>query len=107
MMSMRQPKDVSDVELVFGGDMKKLMPSDIPAEFRDGRTPQNDFVSRWFFKGVPGLPAAKPDVDRQKALRHIKAIMVSFEPKHEDKEAACAYLLSEWFETPEDAPCKP
>jgi len=38
-------------------------------------------------------------IDQNKALRHIKAILGSFEPKHEHKEAAAAYLLSLWFKS--------
>jgi len=41
----------------------------------------------------------KEGVDKDKAMRHIKAIMASWRPKHEDKEAACAFLFSEWFES--------
>ena len=33
----------------------------------------------------------------------IAAILASFEPKHEHKEAGAAYLLSQWFELRGDA----
>ena len=36
--------------------------------------------------------------DTNKAIRHLKAILVSYDPKHEHKEAGVAFLLSEWFE---------
>lgn len=44
---------------------------------------------------------ARPGVDRDKALVAIKAALGSFEPKHEHKEAGCAFLLHEWFELAE------
>lgn len=80
----------------------------IPEEFKryDG-TPYNKAVSSWFFSGarfannvltIDGVDFhPKAGVDAGKALRAIKAVLGSFEPKHEEKEAACAYMLSEWF----------
>jgi len=95
------PADVSGLDLAFGGDMKKLLPpmNEIPEEFQDGRTKWNDLISGWFFRGLTKLELApREGVDKQKALRHVKAIMVSWEPKHEHKEAGCAYLMSQFFE---------
>jgi len=43
---------------------------------------------------------SKPGIDRKAAIRHIKAIMASYAPKHEHKEAGCAYLFALWFEQP-------
>ena len=64
-------------------------------------------VSSWFFSGakktdngleIDGVAfAAKPGVDKTKALAAIRAVLGSFEPAHEEKEAACAFMLSEWF----------
>jgi len=36
-------------------------------------------------------------VDGGLAIRHLQVIQASFEPKHEHKEAAVAYLASPWF----------
>jgi hypothetical protein len=36
-------------------------------------------------------------VDGELAIRHLQVIQASFEPKHEHKEAAVAYLASLWF----------
>ncbi len=41
---------------------------------------------------------SKPGIDETDAKRHLKAVLGSFAPKHEHKEAACAYLMSLWFE---------
>lgn len=99
--SMFQAVDVSDLELAFGGDMSKLMPPyvDIPAQFKKPRgTKWNELASDWFFSGVKNLQLTpREGVDKQKALRHIAAILRSFQPKHEHKEASVAYLLEQWF----------
>ena len=100
-MSKITVQNVSGLEMTFGGDMKKLLPamSDIPREFQMGHTKWNDLVSTWLFYGLKNCEwKPKEGIDTQQALRHIKAIMGSWEPKHEHKEAGCAYLLSEWFE---------
>ncbi len=96
-----QVQEVTDLDIVFGGRAMELLPpySEIPEEFRDGRTKWNKVVSDWFFCGLKNCKwVPKEGIDTGKALRHIKAILGSFEPKHEHKEAGCAYLLSEWFE---------
>lgn len=74
----------------------------IPDEFKNwnGRSKWNTIVTNWFFKGLPKetefIP--KPGVDGKEALRALNAIMRSWAPKHEHKEAGVAYLMSEWFE---------
>lgn len=95
-------KEVDDVTLAFPATVKHLMPNmkDIPEEFKQyNGTKWNKLVGQWFFNGLSKLELVpRPEVDANKDFRHIQAIMGSFEPKHEHKEAACAYLLSEWFE---------
>ena len=92
--------DVNDLELAFGGDTARLLPpyADIPDEFKHGHGTWNQLVSAWFFRGIADLKLMPKDgVDQKKALRHIRAVMVSFDPKHEHKEAGCAFLFSQWF----------
>ena len=78
----------------------------IPKEFKDRNrhTPWNDFISKWFFVGLKpeDVSTLKPKegIDKNKALAAIKAILASWDPKHEHKEAGAAYLMSEWFEEP-------
>jgi hypothetical protein len=97
------PKSVDDLDIAFGGRTRELLPpmSQIPDEFKNLNRPTewNKLVSRWFFSGLPsGMGwAPKPGIVTRDALRHVGAIMGSFEPKHEHKEAGCAYLLSLWF----------
>ena len=94
---------------VVFGDIKHMPKYEtVPAEFKNSRNVYVQAVSMWFFKGarfehnvltVDGVEFhPRPDVDAKKALRAIKAVLGSFEPKHEHKEAACAFMLSEWFE---------
>lgn len=102
-MKKYMPQDVNGLELTFGGDMKKLLPpmSDIPEEFQNDRTEWNRLVSQWFYRGLKSFDCEPKDgIDKGKALKHISAILRSFEPKHEHKEAGCAYLLSLWFKEP-------
>ncbi len=97
-----KPQEVSGLDVVFGGDIEKLLPprGDIPQEFYAGRTDWCKFVSRWFFKGLPDGTAfrCKEGVDGNTALRHLRAIMCSFEPKHEHKTGGVAWMMSLWFE---------
>jgi hypothetical protein len=98
-------QDVSDAELAFPAMVSHLMPAydNIPDEFKrhDG-TQWNELVSKWFYGGVKGLQfVRKPGVNDKtcrKALRQFRCILGSYEPKHEHKEAACAYLLSRFFD---------
>ena len=71
----------------------------IPIEFKNGRTPWNDLFNTLFFKGGSlAHLVEKPGINRKEAIQHIRGVMQSFDPKHEHKEAACAYLFSLWFE---------
>ena len=82
--------------------MDKLLPpyATIPDEYKRGHTKWNKVVSRWFLSGLPKETrfVAKLGIDENAAKAHLRAILVSFEPKHEHKEAGCAYLLSKWFD---------
>lgn len=97
------PQEISDLDNAFPARVSHLMPpmAEIPKEFCDwnGQNKWQKLVSAWFFAGVKlGKVSPKEGIDTKKALRHIQTIMGSFEPKHEHKEAACAYLLSLWFD---------
>ena len=97
-----KPQAAEDLSLAFGGEMAKLLPgrSLIPDDFWHGRTPWNKFVDRWFFSGIPNGAAfrCKGGVDGNTAIRHLRAIMSSFEPKHEHKTGGVAWLMSLWFD---------
>lgn len=99
---MMKPKPVSGVDMAFGPkDVNSMMPkySDIPDEFKSGHTKWNSFFNDMFYKVIKSYSATPKDgIDKADALRHFSAVARSFEPKHEHKEAACAYLLSLWFD---------
>lgn len=100
--------DLAAVDVAFGNIKHMPKYETLPDDFKRGHNEYCDAVSAWFFSGAKGTPdgliidgvrfTAKAGVDRDKALRAIKAVLGSFEPKHEHKEAACAFMLSEWFE---------
>jgi hypothetical protein len=99
------PMSVEDVQLAFPAQVAPLMPpvEDIPEEFADYDNDWNRFVKDWFYQGIAGdkFPLEpKENVDILAAVRHVVTILRSFEPKHEYKLAATAYLLSIWFENP-------
>ena len=81
---------------------------EIPKEFKHGHTKWNQLFSEMFYNGLAELRLApKQGVDTQKAMAAIRSIMRSWEPKHEHKEAACAYLFSEWFDDYSTQPLTP
>lgn len=96
-----QPKAITDADVAFGGSVRDLMPdyAAIPEDFRHGRTQYNRLASQWFFRGLQkSALKAKDGIDARAAFRHLSAIQGSWEPKHEHKEAAVAYLMSLWFD---------
>lgn len=97
-----EPHTISDAQYAFPARLKELLPTkeQIPKEFWRGHTPWNRFVSEWFFSGWPARGLySREDIDPNLAFRHLHTIMRSFEPKHEHKEAAVAWLASRWFES--------
>jgi hypothetical protein len=96
-----QPQAIDDVTLAFPAGIRHLMPKmdEIPAAFDNQSNPYVRFQQEWFYRGVKkDRVAAKPGIDARAAWRHLSAIQGSFEPKHEHKEAAVAYLASLWFD---------
>lgn len=96
------PKTVSDAQHTFPGDVRELMPvwEEIPVIFRSFRGNEwTEFVDEWFFHGWPkrGL-YSNGDIDPEKAYLHADTVMRSYQPKHEHKIAAVAWLLSRWFD---------
>lgn len=99
-----QPTEVSNVLLAFPGTVLHLMPAydAIPNDFKRGHGRSQEWISlqrQWFFAGLPSdALEVKEGIDSQTAWRHLKCIQGSFEPKHEYKEAAVAWLMSRWFD---------
>ena len=67
--------------------------------FYNGHTPHNELFSKLFFSGGElNFKKDLPEDFKNSATLYLKAFMMSFEPKHEEKEAICAMLLSELVE---------
>jgi hypothetical protein len=99
-----QPTEIDAVTAAFPGSVRHLMPDyrELDEKYRRHYgTWANKLFSDWFFCGITSLDGLVPKegIDKAKALRHIRAVMGSFEPKHEHKEAACAFLFDKWFES--------
>lgn len=97
------PREVSDLEIAFPAHVMRLMPPYDEELEAWGDTPAAarwvQFQRDWFFRGFkPGATfTCQEGVDRVAALRQLKAIQGSYEPKHEHKELAVAYLASLFF----------
>lgn len=64
--------------------------------FYNGHTPYNQLFSSLFFSGGKlKFKEGVPEDFVKRAWPYCHAFMGSFEPKHEEKEAICAMLLSE------------
>lgn len=101
MIEVQDVTGITGIDLVFGKDIEKLLPewNDIPEEFKDMRNRWHKVITDWFFHGLKNVKwTPKPGIVAEKAAAHINAIMSSWVPKHEHKEAGCAYLLSEFFD---------
>lgn len=100
MTDYSQPTVVSDVQKAFPADLGALLPPlhVIPDEFKGNGGTWVRFAHRWFAHGFPerGL-VRREGVDAETAYRHLMTVMRSYEPKHEHKMAAIAWLASLWF----------
>lgn len=101
-ISEMKPVQVSRIDLAFGGDMEKLLPDykSIPLQYRDSRAGKwSQLYIDWMFRGIKKIEITpKEGIDKSVAMNHLGAIMASFQPSSEHKEAAVAYLASLWFE---------
>jgi len=96
--------ELTQADVIFGNI--KHMPSydSVPDEFKKGHNPYCRMVSKWFYSGLNSDDLiVKEGIDKTKALAALRAIIGSFEPKHEHKEAGAAYLMSQWFDLKEAA----
>lgn len=94
-------QDVSDIEMAFPANVSHLMPKmeEIPDEFTSSHGKWQQVFSDLFYRGlVDSKWIPKDGIDPEKAYRHLMCIVGSFEPSHQHKAAACAYLMSQWFE---------
>ena len=106
MADWSKPLVVDRLPEAFPVGISHLMPTlqEIPTEFqRHQGTFWNRWQAQWFYRGLHAddIPTPKEGIDLDSALRHLHTIQGSWEPKHEHKEAAVAYLASLWFKEPE------
>jgi hypothetical protein len=103
MTTWDQPQDINPINAAFPANVTgTLLPpkEEIPEEFFARDNKWASFVSTMFLRGWDGKDPVlliKEDVDAQKAFDHVRVVLISFEPKHENKIAGAAYLLSLWF----------
>jgi hypothetical protein len=93
--------EITRVDMVFPTvkTNKDLLEEAKSRGFYNGHTPYNDLFSQLFFNG--GRIVWKKDVDeqlKQKAWPYCRSFMGSWEPRHEEKEAICALIMSELLE---------
>lgn len=96
-------RKVTDGEIIFSTQTidPPLLKEARQRGFYNGHTPYNDLFSKIFFKGANVNFKKGLDKEFQEnATRYLRALIGSFEPKHEEKEAVCAMLLSELVDLP-------
>lgn len=95
------PTEITNLDIAFGNIKHMPEMKNIPEEFKDRNGDHYKFISNWFFSGITETEMnrfkEKEGVNRTMALASIRAVMASFDPKHEHKISACAYMFSEWF----------
>lgn len=74
--------------------------SEIPAEFTSGASPWCAWQQEWCFTGFQAAPEPKPGVNKTQAWAAVKAIQMAFHLDHRHRDAAVAYLASQWFLAP-------
>ena len=97
-----QPVAIPRVQQVFPANLGDLLPplDLIPEAYRSGRAGHVSTYARSMALGRIDESLAlikRPGVDPELAWTHLCTIASSFEPKHEHKEAALAWLLSMWY----------
>ena len=103
-----EPQEIDNISAAFPTATEGLLPEweEIPNEFKENYDNKwiTLFNQMFYCGGKLGEMKAKPGIDAQKAWRHIRYCMGSFEPKHEHKTTGCAYLMSLWFDEIEFTP---
>ena len=101
-----QPRHLDPLDLWEAAEEPPLPPmTEIPKDFWLGdrlerKTKWNDVVFEWFFHGLPHDAdfIVKRGIDRGDAIRHVADVLRSRLASHEYKEAAAAYLMSQWVD---------
>ena len=86
--------EVSDIDIAFGGYPKQWFSSVMKIEEEKGDGKWNDLAENLFFNGgKPPINTRLPKEYLINGLRILRAVMGSFEPKHEHKEKVCGLIL--------------
>lgn len=88
------------MEVTGSTNVRTLLPkmNEIPDEFDNQSNKWNKAVSTWFFDGIrKDAFTVKEGIDKDKAFKHLAAVISSWDLKHEHKTAGAAYLMSLWF----------
>lgn len=103
-----EPKEVSDAMATFPAGVVRegFLPDweECKSYYKSGSPNKwKDLFNQLFYKGLKGKEGHnlildyRKGVNPDKAWRHIKTCMGSFEPSHEHKVAGVAYLMDHWF----------
>ena len=73
----------------------------IPSRFTSTPDAWGHVASTLMWAGSSAILSAvpRPSIDRDQALLHVGAVLLAIDLTVEHREAAAAYLLSEWFES--------
>lgn len=93
---------VTGADIVFPtfGTIKELLEEAKSRGFYNGHSPYNKLFSNLFFSG--GKVKFKSGIDedfKKSAWAYCRSFMGSWSPKHEEKEAICAMIMSELLES--------
>ena len=101
---MRKLQKVNGLDESFGSTKNLPRLEDIPDKFLKNWTSEYwcKIAESWFFGTLKELPTVKEELDSNDVYRALRAILVSFEPKHEHKIAGVGYLMSRWCEKKEE-----
>ena len=92
--------DKADMAFPTFGTIKELLEEAKLRGFYNGNTPYNKLFSNIFFSG--GKVKFKPELNEEfktSAWAYCHSFMGSWSPKHEEKEAICAMIMSELLES--------
>ena len=87
------------MEVTHSTNVRTLLPkiNELPDEF-ENHYKWKKTVSTWFFEGMrKDAFTAKEGIDKDKAFKHLAAVISSWDLKHEHKTDGAAYLMSLWF----------
>ena len=92
--------DIQDVDLAFPAHVAHLIPLETKEMLvAEVSRKSKQLATDWFYHGLKKLDGnPKEGIDATQAFKHIRCILASFEPKHEVKMQAVAYLLDLWFD---------